>query len=82
RWNVPCSIALLLGRFPTLLLPLMIATRLEAKSKATEHSGSLQTETPTFALKLITIVGLLTSLHSLPVLVLRPIAEQLLLVQG
>ncbi len=32
-WNVTCSIALLLGRFPTLILPLMVATRLAAKEK-------------------------------------------------
>ena len=38
-WNVTCSIALLLGRFPTLILPLMIATRLAAKEKAPETSG-------------------------------------------
>ncbi len=36
-WNVTCSIALLLGRFPTLILPLMIATRLAAKEKHPKH---------------------------------------------
>lgn len=81
-WNVTCSIALLLGRFPTLILPLMIAIRLAAKRKAPETSGSLQVETPTFALTLITIVVLLTLLQFMPVLVLGPIADQLLLVKG
>ncbi|MDC4273350.1 potassium-transporting ATPase subunit KdpA [Acinetobacter baumannii] len=81
-WNVTCSIALLLGRFPTLILPLMIATRLAAKRKAPETAGSLQVETPTFALMLITIVVLLTLLQFMPVLVLGPIADQLLLVKG
>ncbi|MDC4419564.1 potassium-transporting ATPase subunit KdpA [Acinetobacter baumannii] len=81
-WNVTCSIALLLGRFPTLILPLMIATRLAAKRIAPETSGSLQVETPTFALTLITIVVLLTLLQFMPVLVLGPIADQLLLVKG
>ncbi|MDB0117738.1 potassium-transporting ATPase subunit KdpA [Acinetobacter baumannii] len=81
-WNVTCSIALLLGRFPTLILPLMIATRLAAKRKAPETAGSLQVETPTFALTLITIVVLLTLLQFMPVLVLGPIADQLLLVKG
>ncbi|MBN6524108.1 potassium-transporting ATPase subunit KdpA [Acinetobacter pittii] len=81
-WNVTCSLALLLGRFPTLILPLMIATRLAAKRKAPETAGSLQVETPTFALTLITIVVLLTLLQFMPVLVLGPIADQLLLVEG
>jgi len=81
-WNVTCSLALLLGRFPTLILPLMIATRLAAKRKAPETTGSLQVETPTFALTLITIVVLLTLLQFMPVLVLGPIADQLLLVKG
>ncbi|MFL1540356.1 potassium-transporting ATPase subunit KdpA [Acinetobacter baumannii] len=81
-WNVTCSIALLLGRFPTLILPLMVATRLAAKRKAPETAGSLQVETPTFALTLITIVVLLTLLQFMPVLVLGPIADQLLLVKG
>ncbi|MDC4387837.1 potassium-transporting ATPase subunit KdpA [Acinetobacter baumannii] len=81
-WNVTCSIALLLGRFPTLILPLMIATRLAAKRIAPETSGSLQVETPTFALTLIAIVVLLTLLQFMPVLVLGPIADQLLLVKG
>lgn len=81
-WNVTCSIALLLGRFPTLILPLMIATRLAAKRKAPETAGSLQVETPTFALTLITIVVLLTLLQFMPVIVLGPIADQLLLVKG
>ncbi len=81
-WNVSCSIALLLGRFPTLIIPLMIATRLAAKRQAPESSGSLKVETPTFALTMIAIVVMLTLLQFVPVLVLGPIADHLLLVQG
>ncbi|NNP71710.1 potassium-transporting ATPase subunit KdpA [Acinetobacter defluvii] len=81
-WNVSCAIALLLGRFPTLIIPLWIATRLAAKRQAPESSGSLKVETPTFALTLIAIVVMLTLLQFMPVLVLGPIADQLLLVQG
>ncbi|MEJ5140262.1 MULTISPECIES: potassium-transporting ATPase subunit KdpA [Acinetobacter] len=81
-WNVSCMIALLLGRFPTLIIPLMIAARLAAKRQAPESSGSLKVETPTFAFTLIAIVVMLTLLQFMPVLVLGPIADQLLLVQG
>lgn len=81
-WNVTCSLALLLGRFPTLIIPLMIATRLAAKRQAPESSGSLKVETPTFAFTLIAIVVMLTLLQFMPVLVLGPIVDHLLLVQG
>ncbi len=81
-WNLSCSIALLLGRFPTLIIPLIIAVRLAAKRQAPESSGSLKVETPTFALTLIAIVVMLTLLQFMPVLVLGPIADHLLLVQG
>lgn len=81
-WNITCSIALLLGRFPTLIIPLIIATRLAAKCQTAESSGSLKIETPTFAVTLIAIVLMLTLLQFIPVLVLGPIADHLLLVQG
>ena len=81
-WNVTCSMALLLGRFPTLIIPLIIATRLAVKRQAPESNGSLKVETPTFALTLIAIVVMLTLLQFMPVLVLGPIADHLLLVQG
>ena len=81
-WDVTCSIVLLLGRFPTLIIPLIIATRLAAKRQAPESSGTLAVETPTFALTLIAIVVMLTLLQFMPVLVLGPIADHLLLVKG
>ena len=80
-WNISCVIALLLGRFPTLIIPLMIATRLATKRQAPESSGSLNIETPTFALTLIAIVLMLTLLQFMPILVLGPIADHLLLAQ-
>lgn len=81
-WNLTCVIALLLGRFPTLIIPLIIAARLAAKRQTPESKGSLKVETPTFALTLIAIVVMLTLLQFMPVLVLGPIADHLLLVQG
>ncbi len=81
-WNISCSIALLAGRFPALIIPLLIAARLAVKRQAPESAGSLKVETPTFALTLIAIVVMLTLLQFMPVLVLGPIADHLLLVQG
>lgn len=76
-WNLSCSLALLLGRFPTLIIPLIMAARLAAKRQAPESSGTLKIETPTFALTLIAIVLMLTLLQFMPVLVLGPIADHL-----
>ena len=58
-----------------------IAAMLAAKRRAPEGSGSLQGETPTFALTLIGIVIILTLLQFMPVLVLGPVAEHLTLLQ-
>lgn len=78
-WNVTCSIALAAGRFPSLVLPLVIAAMLARKRRAPESAGSLQVETPTFALTLIGIVIILTLLQFMPVLVLGPVADHLAL---
>lgn len=78
-WNLSASLALLLGRFPTLIIPLLIASRLANKRQAPQSSGTLQLETPTFALTLIAIVLMLTLLQFMPVLVLGPIADHFML---
>ena len=78
-WNVTCSIALAAGRFPSLVLPLVIAAMLARKRRAPESAGSLQVETLTFALTLIGIVIILTLLQFMPVLVLGPVADHLAL---
>lgn len=76
-WNVSCALVLALGRYPALILPLVIAALMGAKRRAPESSGTLQVETPTFALTLIGIVVILTLLQFMPVLVLGPIADHL-----
>ncbi|MDQ8952240.1 potassium-transporting ATPase subunit KdpA [Acinetobacter rudis] len=81
-WNVSASLALLLGRFPTMIIPLIIAARLAAKRQAPESNGTLQIETPTFALTLIAIVVMLTLLQFMPVLVLGPVADHLMLMMA
>lgn len=76
-WNVSCAVVLALGRFPALVIPLIIAAMLGAKRRAPEGSGTLHVETPTFALTLIGIVVILTLLQFMPVLVLGPVADHL-----
>ncbi|MCP1633330.1 potassium-transporting ATPase subunit KdpA [Kerstersia gyiorum] len=81
-WNVTASLALAAGRYPGLIVPLVIAARLACKRRMPEGSGSLQVETPTFALVLVAIVVVMTLLQFMPVLVLGPVADHLSLVQG
>lgn len=76
-WNVTCAIVLAAGRYPALIIPLVIAAMLGSKRKSPESAGTLHIETPTFALTLIGIVVILTLLQFMPVLVLGPIADHL-----
>ena len=76
-WNVTCAIVLLLGRIPILVVPLMIAGSMARKRVAPEGPGTLQIESPTFALTLAAVIGILTVLQFMPALVLGPIADHL-----
>ncbi|MEO3357371.1 potassium-transporting ATPase subunit KdpA, partial [Acinetobacter haemolyticus] len=76
-WNLSTSVALLAGRYCVLIIPVLIAISLATKPKADESKGSLQIESPTFALTLIGIVLILTLLQFMPVLVIGPIADYL-----
>lgn len=76
-WNVTCAIVLLLGRIPMLVVPLMIAGSMARKRVAPEGPGTLQIESPTFALTLAAVIGILTVLQFMPALVLGPIADHL-----
>jgi len=78
-WNLSCAAVLALGRYPTLILPLVIAAMLAQKRVAPEGPGTLHVETPTFALTLIAVVVILTLLQFMPVLVLGPVADHLAL---
>jgi len=76
-WNLSCALVLALGRYPALIVPLLVAARMAGKRQAPESSGSLRIETPTFALTLVAVVLVLTVLQFMPALVLGPIAEHL-----
>ncbi|MFW2056121.1 potassium-transporting ATPase subunit KdpA [Acinetobacter haemolyticus] len=76
-WNLSASVALLAGRYSVLIIPVLIAVSLATKPKADETKGSLQIESPTFALTLVGIVLILMLLQFMPVLVIGPIADYL-----
>jgi len=79
-WNLSCAVVLLLGRYPALIVPLAIAALLARKRPAPANAGTLQIETPTFALTLIGVIVVLTLLQFMPVLVLGPVADHLRLI--
>ena len=76
-WNLSCTLVLLLGRYPVLIIPLVVAAQLAAKRRAPESAGTLQIETPTFAFTLIALIAILTVLQFMPALVLGPVADHL-----
>lgn len=78
-WNLSASLMLALGRYPALIIPLAIAGSLARKRATPEGPGTLKVETPTFALTLIAVVVILTLLQFMPVLVLGPVADHLVL---
>lgn len=79
-WNVSASIALILGRFPSLIIPVILAWRLSRKSLVPESAGSLQIESVTFGLVLIATILILTLLQFTPALMLGPIADHFALI--
>ena len=78
-WNLTCALVLALGRYPALIIPLAVAAMLARKRQVPEGPGSLQIETPTFALTVIAVIVTLTLLQFMPTLVLGPVAEHLAL---
>lgn len=76
-WNLSCALVLALGRYTALIVPLAVAALMARKRPSPESAGSLQIETPTFALTLIAVVAIITVLQFMPALVLGPIADHL-----
>lgn len=76
-WNVTCVIALILGRYLPLVLPLMVAGWLASKRVTPSSSSALRLDSATFAVTLIFVILILNFLSFLPSAVLGPIGEGL-----
>lgn len=79
-WNVTASIGLVLGRYPTLILLLVIAAQLSLKKQSPAGEGVLRIESLTLALTLVSVIVILTLLQFMPILVLGPVAEHFTLI--
>jgi K+-transporting ATPase ATPase A chain len=78
-YNTLTGIAMLLGRYGTILPVLAIAGSLAAKKRTPPGPGTLPTHGPLFVLMLVGVVLLVGALTFLPALALGPIAEHLAL---
>ena len=81
-WNIACGIVLLLGRFPALVLPIALAGFLAAKKRVPQTTGTLRTDTLTFAGMLLGTVLLVGALSFMPAVVLGPVADHLFAIKG
>lgn len=76
-WNVSAVIALLLGRYLPLVVPLAIAGSMSEKRLVPESQASLRLDSLTFGITLIATILILNFLSFLPAAVLGPIGEAL-----
>jgi K+-transporting ATPase ATPase A chain len=74
--------AMFLGRFLPIILPLAIAGFLSEKKIVPETAGTFRTDSPLFGVLLLGSVVLLGALLFLPAAVLGPIAEHLTLISA
>lgn len=78
-WNLTCGIVMFLARYLPIIIQLGIAGSLMSKIDVNESTGTLKTNTLTFAVILVFVVYIFAALTFLPALALGPIAEFLTL---
>lgn len=78
-WNIATGIVMLLGRYLPIVIPLAIAGSLALKPPVAESSGTLRTDTATFGLVTFAVILFLGALTFLPVALLGPILEHLMI---
>ncbi len=81
-FNITIALAMLAGRYLTLLPMLAVAGVMAAKNTVPEGPGTLPTSTPLFTALLVFVVLVVGGLTFLPSLALGPIAEHLLMLSG
>lgn len=78
-WNIATGIAMLLGRYLPIVIPLAIAGSLAAKPAVAESAGTLRTDTATFGVMTFAVILFLGALTFFPVALLGPILEHLMI---
>lgn len=78
-WNITAGLAMFFGRYLSIVIQLAIAGSLMKKRFVSESTGTLHTDTLSFAIILVFVVYIFAALTFLPALALGPIAEHLTL---
>jgi K+-transporting ATPase ATPase A chain len=78
-WNIATGLVMLLARYIPIIAPMALAASLAAKPSAPETAGSLRADSATFGFTLWSVVLILGLLMFMPVAVLGPITEYLML---
>jgi K+-transporting ATPase ATPase A chain len=78
-WNISTGLAMLFARYIPIIAPMALAGILGAKPAAPETAGSLRADSGIFGFTLWAVVIILGLLMFMPVAVLGPIAEHLML---
>ncbi len=76
-WDIACGLVMLISRFVPIIAPLALAASLAAKKPTPFTSGTMRTDTVTFAFVLLGTIVLVGALLFLPAAALGPIAEHL-----
>ncbi|WP_321282878.1 potassium-transporting ATPase subunit KdpA [Exiguobacterium profundum] len=77
-WNITAGFAMFFGRYIPLLLMVAMAGSLQMKPRVTDD-GALRTDTPLFTSLLFGVIVIVGALTFLPVLLLGPFAEWLMI---
>lgn len=81
-YNLTLSAAMIIGRFAVIWAALGIAGSLAAKKYSPPSSGSLEVNTPVFAILLIAVILIVGALTFVPALALGPVVEHFLMLKG
>ena len=81
-YNITTSLAMLIGRFTTIIPALAIAGSLAGKRFVPTGSATFTTDVPLFVWLLVAVVILVGGLNYFPVLAIGPILEFLLMISG
>ncbi len=81
-FNTTIGLAMLMGRFFTMLPMLAVAGSLAAKKTLPESAGTVPTATPLFMFLVVFIILVVGGLTFLPALALGPLVEQLIMLSG
>lgn len=75
QWDIATGLVMLFSRFIPIIAPLALAASLAQKKRTPFTSGTLRTDTLTFAIVLLGTILLLGALTFMPAAVLGPVAE-------